>query len=81
MTGLGWPDVIGLMGTGCVVMSYLATQAGWLRSDQLAFPVINLIGAVLLAISLSVNFNLASMVIEVFWIAISLFGIARALRR
>ncbi|MFI0395819.1 CBU_0592 family membrane protein [Paracoccus jiaweipingae] len=75
------PDLIGLSGTACVVGAYLATQAGWLRADQIAFPLINLTGAILLSISLYFNFNLASAVIEAFWIGISLFGIARILAR
>ncbi|MGS0468886.1 CBU_0592 family membrane protein [Cobetia marina] len=37
----------------------------------------NLSGAILLLISLCINFNLASFVIEVFWIVASLVGLVR----
>jgi hypothetical protein len=45
------------------------------------FNALNLIGAVLLLISLSVNFNLAAVVLEVAWGIIALVGLIRALRK
>jgi len=41
------------------------------------FQYINLIGAILLLISLCVHFNLGSFIIEVFWILITLYGIIK----
>jgi len=46
----------------------------------LRFPLANLVGAVLIMISLFVEWNLPSVVIEGFWIAISLFGLAKYAR-
>ncbi|WP_235602800.1 CBU_0592 family membrane protein [Piscirickettsia litoralis] len=44
---------------------------------SLPFSIINLVGAILLLISLCIHFNLGSFIIEVFWILISLYGIAK----
>jgi uncharacterized membrane protein YqjE len=40
----------------------------------------NLIGAILLLISLSYTFNLASVVIEIFWIGAALIGLWKLYR-
>jgi hypothetical protein len=49
--------------------------------NKLLFNALNLIGAILLLISLSVNFNLAAVVLEVAWGIIALIGLIRALRK
>jgi len=41
---------------------------------------LNLVGAALLIVSLTVNRNLPSMVLEGIWAAVALFGLAKALR-
>jgi hypothetical protein len=43
------------------------------------FNLLNLIGAALLTVSLLVNFNLPTLVLEIVWMGIALFGLARAL--
>lgn len=66
---------VGMVGMACVVFAYFAVERDWFNNKEVKFYVINLIGAVLLLISLLINFNLGSFVIEIFWIAISIFGI------
>lgn len=67
--------VIGMIGMALVVFAYLAVERDWLNNKEVKFYVINLIGAILLLISLLINFNLGSFVIEIFWITISMMGI------
>ncbi|SMO79161.1 CBU_0592 family membrane protein [Ruegeria faecimaris] len=73
-------DGIGSIGAMIVVAAYFATQMRMMNSDDLAFPVVNLLGSILIVYSLFENFNLASMLIESFWILISLIGIAQFFR-
>ncbi|WP_299947534.1 hypothetical protein [uncultured Ruegeria sp.] len=73
-------DAIGSFGALIVVAAYFATQMRMMNSDDLAFPVVNLIGSVLIVFSLMQNFNLASMLIEGFWIIISVIGIIQYFR-
>lgn len=70
-------DLIGFAGSFFIVAAFaysnLTTQM-----NALWFNVANFIGAALLTVSLTVNFNLPTMVLEVVWMAIALFGIAKA---
>jgi len=73
-------DAVGSAGALVVVAAYFATQMRMMNSDDLAFPVLNLAGSILIVYSLFENFNLASMLIESFWILISMIGIVQYLR-
>jgi hypothetical protein len=73
-------DIIGLIGTACIILAYFLNQSRLLTSTDIRYPLINLVGACLLLYSLYFVPNLPSIVIEVFWIAISLMGIAKALK-
>ena len=48
--------------------------------DKRLFNAMNLVGAILLLISLSVDFNLPSVVLESVWGIIALIGLIAALR-
>lgn len=71
-------DLIGFAGSFFIVAAFaysnLTTQM-----NALWFNVANFVGAALLTVSLTVNFNLPTMVLEVVWMAIAVFGIAKAL--
>jgi hypothetical protein len=72
-------DVIGLLGSALFIAGFLyANVADPL--NKLWFNAVNLAGAVLLLISLSVHFNLAATVLEGAWGLIALVGLVRALR-
>lgn len=70
-------DIIGMSGTFLVVGAFLMLQLEKLSPKSLAYNLINLSGAVLLLISLCYNFNLASFIIELFWIAASIIGLVK----
>jgi len=68
-------NIIGMIGTLCVVGSYFLMQLSKLDPKGFLFNLINLLGAFFLLLSLLVHFNLASFIIELFWIAASIIGI------
>lgn len=72
---------IGLVGMICIVLGYLLLQLGRLTSEHMSYQLLNLVGAVLLIVSLLVHFNLGSFLIEVFWIGITIYGIFKIYRR
>lgn len=74
-------DLMGMSGTALVVLAYILLQMEKLPATGLCFNLMNLAGAVLLLVSLWVNFNLASFVIEIFCIGASLIGLYRYCRR
>jgi hypothetical protein len=74
-------DLAGVIGSAVVILAYFGTQSGRLRLDGWEFPLANLVGAVFIMVSLVADWNLAAFVMEVFWILISLYGIARRFNR
>ncbi|WP_166415482.1 CBU_0592 family membrane protein [Cochlodiniinecator piscidefendens] len=81
LSALTWTDAVGTVGTMIVVSAYFATQMRYLNSDDLLFPVVNMVGSMMIGFSLFFNFNFASALIEFFWICISLFGVVQGLKR
>ena len=73
-------DFVGNIGVVVLVITYLMLQTNKLSSDGLAYSVLNAAGAGLIVISLLFNFNLSALVMEVFWVLISLVGIYRYFR-
>lgn len=76
----GMVDFLGIIGVGIIVVTYLFLQLGKLRSEALAYSLMNAIGASLIVLSLLVNFNLSALLMEVFWVLISLLGVYRYFR-
>lgn len=74
-------DAIGLTGTFLVVLAYYLLQLERTNPKGLTYNMVNLVGAVLLLVSLCFQFNLASFVIEIFWIGASLIGLWKYWRR
>ena len=72
-------DVIGLIG-GVLFIAALAYANVAENFNKLWFNVANLLGAMLLMISLWVNFNLAAFVLEIAWALIALAGLIAAVR-
>jgi len=74
-------DTIGMLGTFLVVLAYYLLQLERTDPKGLAYNLINLLGATLLLISLCFSFNLASFVIEIFWIGASCIGLWKYWRK
>jgi hypothetical protein len=67
-----WYDILGTLGVGIIVLTYVLLQLERVRSDQLSYSLLNAIGALLILISLYYTFNLPSFIVEFFWLLISL---------
>lgn len=74
-------DIVGFIGVAFIVATYFLSQIGRMDVTRPLYPALNGIGAALILFSLAFAFNAASVVIELFWLAISVIGLARALRR
>ena len=72
-----WSDAVGLTGTSLILLTFFLLQTGKMASEHLWYSVLNGLGALLIIVSLMVNFNLSSFVIEVFWILFSIIGVIR----
>jgi hypothetical protein len=76
----GFVDLLGNIGVVVLMIAYLMLQLNKLRSDGLVYSLLNAIGASLIVVSLLVNFNLSALLMEIFWVLISLLGIYRYFR-
>jgi uncharacterized membrane protein len=73
-------DLIGFAGSFFIVAAFAYSNLTS-QMNALWFNVANLTGAALLTVSLTVNYNLPTMVLEIVWMAIAIFGIIKALRK
>jgi hypothetical protein len=77
---MAWYDMVGLIGVGAILAAYALLQAGRWGARDLAYSVTNAVGAALVLVSLWYEFNLPAVVIELFWLAISFYGMWQAWR-
>ena len=77
----GLLDLVGNIGVIVLMITYLMLQLNKLRSDGLAYSLLNAVGASLIVVSLLVNFNLSAFIMEAFWVLISFVGIYRYFRQ
>ena len=79
MINLDWASLVGFIGTACIIGAY-----AYLTLSEQPNPFVlhgtNLMGAALLTVSLIVHTNWPSLVLEGFWAAIALYGLAKAVR-
>lgn len=73
------PDLLGYVGVAFVVVTYGLSQIGRMDVKRPLYPGLNGIGAVLILISLYFRPNPPSVVIELFWLVISVVGFVRAI--
>ena len=81
ITDLQWHDWLGSLGVLIIVAAYLWLQIGRIAGQNVVFSGANLLGSILILVSLYFNFNFSAVLIEIFWIVISLFGLVMGLRR
>ena len=74
---MNWYDILGTLGVGVIILTYAMLQVGRIRSEQVAYSLLNAVGASLILVSLYFDFNFPSVVVEFFWLLISLFGIGK----
>lgn len=73
----GWHDVVGTAGAAIILVTYFLLQLQRLSSRALLYSLLNGGGALLILISLSIEFNLSAFIVEAFWLLISAVGAFR----
>ncbi len=74
-------NAIGILGSATIILAYLLLQLERLTSNSITYSILNLFGAAAIIFSLYFEPNLPSLVIESFWVLISIVGICRWLLR
>ncbi|OCC23081.1 permease [Croceicoccus estronivorus] len=72
-------NYFGFTGMACIIFAYAYMTVKQAPNPFLQHGV-NLLGAALLTVSLLVNTNPASLVLEGFWAAIAIYGLVQAVR-
>ncbi len=70
-------DLVGVAGFIAYISAYALLQGGVLEGRSLNYTLLNLTGATLVLVSLMDKFNLGSALIQISWIAVSLWGLGR----
>ena len=73
-------EILGLIGALGYLLSYALLQLKRDYAKTISYSMMNLVSAALVAVSLTKDFNLGSMFIQVMWIIISAYGIYRCLK-
>jgi hypothetical protein len=69
------PDLIGLTGVALLIVTYALLQLDRIDPKGFWYSFNNMIVAILVSVSLYYTWNTASVVIEVFWFLISVYGL------
>ena len=70
-------DFIGNIGVVLILGAYLLVQMRRLDATGTVNLVVNGLGAVFILVSLAYDFNLSAFIIEIVWLLISIYGLAR----
>mgnify|MGYP001793791878 CR=1 FL=1 len=73
-------DAIGVAGFGLYVLNYTLLTFRKIQTEHILYFVINASAASMVLVGLSSSFNLASAMIQVFWVGISVVAIIIRLR-
>jgi hypothetical protein len=74
-------DAIGMLGVSMILASYALVQLDRINVKNINYSLANALGAGLILISLTVDFNLSAFVIESCWLLISMGGIYASYRK
>jgi hypothetical protein len=73
-------DVAGFAGSALILLAFAYVNV-LNRAPDLVFNIGNFLGAALLAVSLSINYNLPALVLECAWMLIAAYGIISAFKK
>ena len=82
---LQWFDYVGIAGIGFVLIAYFLLQAGKLHGASIGYQLANLFGAIFILVSIfgspaPITEVLTPFLMQVAWIAISLYGLWRGVK-
>lgn len=70
-------DIVGILGVGLVIMAFFLIQLEKITTRSSTYLYSNFLGSVMLLFSLYYHWNMASIVIEILWLLISIYGIVK----
>ena len=77
---LHWYDWAGMLGVAAILLAFFLLQARRLHGHALPYQLMNAFGALAILVSLMYAFNLSAFLLELAWLAVSIYGMMRGLR-
>jgi hypothetical protein len=71
------PDIAGVAGVLMMLTAYGLAQLGRMKVDRVPSLLTNLIGSLLVLLSLAYKFNLSAALMEGAWAIVAVFGLVR----
>jgi hypothetical protein len=75
------PDWIGIVGSLVIAAAYFAVSSGKADAEKPAFQSLNLMGALLVLVSLYYRPNPGAIIIELLWVGIAVYSLMRYIIR
>ncbi len=72
---------LGILGFLLYAVGFAALQLQWIDGNSIAYSCASILAAMLVLVSLTADFNLASALIQIAWIIIGCCGVARRLAK
>lgn len=72
-------NVIGIIGVTLILIAYFLINTNRITAKNISYLIFNFVGAWLILFSLFFHWNLASVLIEIAWIIISVIGFYRVM--
>ncbi|MEI7511467.1 MAG: hypothetical protein WCJ84_04895 [Candidatus Peregrinibacteria bacterium] len=70
-------DRLSWVGMVVVLVAYVLSSLGYLALDNLYYPLLNLVGAILLGVNVYLKKAYATVVLEVVWGSVALFTLGK----
>ena len=77
----GFSDFVGIIGVALTLIAYFLLQIEKIKSDGFNYYFLNSLGSLLIIYSLFYAWNIAAWVMELCWLAISLAGLWKYLKK
>jgi hypothetical protein len=74
-------DIVGFVGVFFLISAYAGLTFKIICAESLAYPSMNLFASLCLSYSLLYSLNISSLIIEIFWGCISLYGLWQYYRK
>jgi hypothetical protein len=70
-------NLIGWLGSAAVIVAYVLVSTNRLRGDAVVYQLLNLVGGIFLALNTAYLGAYPSAIVNLMWIGIALFALAR----